>query len=402
MKATIGLFGFGVVGQGFYHILSQKNGTAPGRIARICVRDRQKTRPLPGHHFTFDPADILHNPEITHVIELTDRPDDAFHIVKTALQQGKTVISANKKMLSDRLEELAECQRTSTGVLLYEASACGSIPVFQNLERYYAHDEVGHIQGIFNGSTNYILTKMAEHSWSYDEALARAQALGFAETDPSLDVDAHDPASKLALLCAHALGQLVAPADILRYGIRTVARSDMDFAAGQGCKIRLIATASLSPDSTQLQAYVLPTLIPENSPFYALNDEYNGIQIQSRYMDKQVLTGKGAGSIPTGFAVLSDLAASVRQGATGYLRLLSLEKAAPNLDAEIRIYVRFPVPGDAHLLPLSQVEWEKTSDAGYQRVGRVPLRTIREVHHRLLAHGVFLAHWEAVNAAGAS
>lgn len=401
MKATIGLFGFGVVGQGFYQILSQKNGTAPGRIARICVRDPHKTRSLPGHHFTFNPADILDDPDITHVVELTDRPDDAFHIVKTALQQGKTVISANKKMLSDRLAELAECQRNSTGLLLYEASACGSIPVFQNLERYYAHDEVEHIQGVFNGSTNYILTKMAENGWGYTEALARAQALGFAETDPTLDVDAHDPASKLALLCAHALGLLIAPDDILRFGIRTVARADIDFAAHRGCKIRLLGSASLLPGG-QLQAFVLPAFVSGESPFYALNDEYNGVQIQSRYMDKQVLTGKGAGGYPTGFAVLSDLAASVCPGAAGYGRLQSAKKTTPSQESEIRLYVRFPDPRQRHLLPLLHIEQEEMSDGGLQIIGRARLQAIREARLHLLEQGVFLARWEDLSAEAVS
>ena len=316
MKAKIGLFGFGVVGQGFYHILSQKNGTAPGHIARICVRDRHKTRSLPAHHFTFDPADILDDPEITHVIELTDRPDDAFQIVKTALQRGKTVISANKKMLSDRLPELADLQRQGTHNLFYEASACGSIPIFQNLEHYYAHDEVQGIQGIFNGSTNYILTRMDTENLDYADALAQAQSLGFAETDPSLDVDAHDPASKLALLSAHALSCLIDPAAIFRFGIRTATRADIDFAAQRGFKIRLLGTATRSAGGP-LQAHVLPTFVGADSPFYSLNNEYNGVLIQSKYTDSQLITGKGAGSLPTGFAVLSDLAASLRPGHPG-------------------------------------------------------------------------------------
>lgn len=162
-------------------------------------------------------------------------------------------------MLSDRLEELAECQRNSTGVLLYEASACGSIPVFQNLERYYAHDEVHHIQGVFDGSTNYILTKMAENGWGYTEALARAQALGFAETDPTLDVDAHDPASKLALLCAHALGRLIAPDDILRFGIRTATRTDMIFAATRVAKSGFSAGLPFCPAGEFRPSYCPPS-----------------------------------------------------------------------------------------------------------------------------------------------
>lgn len=393
MKVNIGLFGFGVVGQGFYHILSQKNGSAPGRVTRICVRNRDKQRSLPAHHFTFDPADILDDPDITHVVELTDQPEDAFQIVQQALQRGKTVISANKKMLSDRLSEIFALQGQYPGALLYEASACGSIPVFQNLERYYAHDEVHRIQGIFNGSTNYILTQMTENRLSYAEALAQAQALGFAETDPALDVEAHDPASKLALLTAHALGCLVTPEAIFRFGIRTIQPADIAFAARQGRKIRLLGQATLLPDGC-LEALVLPAFVPADSPFYALNNEYNGVHIQSKYMGNQLLSGKGAGSLPTGFAVLGDLAASVRPDHAGYTRMQHARSIRPNTDTLLHLYLRFPDAASRALLPELVLETQENTAAGIQALGHVALHHLMARRQALLDAGVFLARWE--------
>lgn len=354
MNAKIGLFGFGTVGQGFYEILSGLNGTAPGRIARICVRDRHKTRPLPPGNFIFEPAKILNDPEITHVVEVIDRPEDAFFIVKQALERGKTVISANKAMLSQHLPELIKTQLQFGGKLRYEASACGSIPIFQNLENYYAHDEISAIEGIFNGSTNYILTQMSREGLDFDEALRLAQQLGFAESDPGLDIDGHDPASKLVLLAAHAFGQWVEPAQVLTFGIRNIRRADLDFARANGQKIRLLASAQKSP-AGGLQLLVLPTLVGADSPFYALNNEYNGVQIQSKFIENQLLTGKGAGRLPTGFAVLSDLAGSVQHGSDRSSRPLQLQSNPPHFFELLRVYCRCQDAGLLQQLPFEKI-----------------------------------------------
>ena len=394
MKAKIGLFGFGVVGQGFYQILAQKNGTAPGQITRICVRDRTKIRPLPPQHFTFDAADILDDPEITHVVELTDQPEAAYHIVRTALQRGKIVISANKKMLSERVAELSALQRGTSGTLLYEASACGSIPIFRNLEHFYAHDEVQGIQGIFNGSTNFVLTQMTESGLGFAEALAQAQACGFAETDPSLDIDAHDPAAKLALLTAHALGHFFDPQQVFRFGIRTIASADIDFAAAHSRKIRLLAKAQRLANGA-VRALVIPSAVPAANPFFALGNEYNGVLIESRYMDTQLLTGKGAGGYPTGFAVWSDLVASTQAGTSGYATLHRAQATSPDQSWRLRVYLRFPDPALRRLIPGVVAEWERQSADGLQLIGHLNLQDLVKTRSELLLAGAFVAQWEA-------
>ncbi len=390
MKAKIGLFGFGAVGQGFYEILSGMNGTAPGHIARICVRDRYKIRPLPPGNFIFDPAAIWADPEITHIVEVIDRPEDAFFIAKKALELGKTVISANKAMLARRLPDLLKIQQQHRGKLLYEASACGSIPIFQNLEHYFAHDEISAIEGVFNGSTNYILTQMEREGLDFDQALGRAQQLGFAESDPGLDIDGNDPASKLVLLSAHAFDQWVEPAQVATFGIRNIRRADLEFANASGQKIRLLASARKSP-AGGLQLLVLPTLVGPDSPFYSLNNEYNGVQIQSKFIENQVLTGKGAGSLPTGFAVLSDLAGSVQNESGRKSRPLRLQQKPLHFFETMRVYCRCPDAGLLRQLPFEKIFRQEIWESGVQAEAELAAENLAPVIEALQKHGGFLA-----------
>src|SRR5690242_9394031 len=177
----LGLFGFGCVGQGLYHVLEETPGIK-AEIKRICVKHRGKARPLAEDLFTFEANDILLDPDIDVVVELIDDADAAFHIVKTALENGKAVVTANKKMLAEHLEEIYDLQKKHNQPVLYEGAVCGSIPIIRNLEEYYDNDLIKSIEGIFNGSTNFILTKVFEEKKSYIDALKTAQELGFAES----------------------------------------------------------------------------------------------------------------------------------------------------------------------------------------------------------------------------
>src|SRR5687768_9438308 len=173
-KLTIGLFGFGCVGTGLHEVF-QKTPTLKANIKRICVKDRNKERTLPAHYFTFDRNDILNDPEITTVVELIDDADAAYEIVTTALRKGKAVVTANKKMIAEHFEELLHLQRKYNVPLLYEAACCASIPIIRNLEEYYDNDLLESIEGIVNGSTNYILTKTSDENLSYETALRDEQ-----------------------------------------------------------------------------------------------------------------------------------------------------------------------------------------------------------------------------------
>lgn len=190
-KIKIGLFGFGCVGTGLYDILQQTPGFK-AEIVKICCRNSSKKRILSNDYFTFEKNDILQNDEINVVVELIDDAEAAKVIVESALKSGKAVVSANKKMISENFEELILLQNTVKSPLLYEAAVCGSIPILRNLEEYYDNDLLKSIQGIVNGTTNHILTEMYRNKISFDIALKDAQEKGYAESDPTMDIDGFD------------------------------------------------------------------------------------------------------------------------------------------------------------------------------------------------------------------
>ena len=303
----IGLFGFGVVGQGLHAVLERTPGLR-ARIGRIAVRDRRKARPLPAELFTFDKRDLLDDPSLDVIVELIDDADEAYLIVKEALQKGKAVVTANKKMLAEHLPELIELQRTTGTPLLYEAAACASLPVIRNLEEYYDTDLLASVEGIINGSTNYILTAMSRDGQPYPAALARAQELGFAESNPALDVEGLDARNKLVLLLAHAFGLVAGPEELLAVGITGISPLASAYAREQGLVIKLVAEAQRLPGGG-MAAAVLPTLVAPGHELAGVHDEFNGLVTQSGFADRQFFLGRGAGAFPTASAVLSDLSA---------------------------------------------------------------------------------------------
>ncbi|MCC7453493.1 MAG: homoserine dehydrogenase, partial [Crocinitomix sp.] len=198
-KLTIGLFGFGCVGSGLYEVLNQSK-LLNATIKHIVVKDPAKNRTLPSDRFSYDKQDILTDPSVNLVVELIDDAEAAYQIVTQAIRSGKNVISANKKLIANHLEELIQL-KTQYGVsFLYEAAVCGSIPIIRNLEEYYNNDSLAGIEGICNGTTNYILTRLANENSSFETVLADAQDAGFAETDPTMDIDGFDSKFKLQIL----------------------------------------------------------------------------------------------------------------------------------------------------------------------------------------------------------
>jgi homoserine dehydrogenase len=304
---TIGLFGFGVVGQGLHAVLERTPGLR-ARIGRIAVKNRHKVRPLPAELFTFDKQDLLDDPCLDVIVELIDDADEAYLIVKEALQKGKAVVTANKKMLAEHLPELIELQRATGVPLLYEAAACASLPVIRNLEEYYDTDLLASVEGIINGSTNYILTAMNRDGQPYAEALAKAQQLGFAESNPALDVEGLDARNKLVLLLAHAFGLVAGPEELLAVGITGISPLAAAYAREQGLSIKLVAEARRLPEGG-IAAAVVPTLVAPGHELSNVHDEFNGLVTQSGFADRQFFLGRGAGAFPTASAVLSDLSA---------------------------------------------------------------------------------------------
>src|SRR5215831_16245720 len=222
----IGLFGFGCVGQGLYHVLQQQD-QSPFEIEKIVVKDRHKPRSIAPENFSFDKDEILHSDTISIVVELIDDADEAYRIVKEALLRGKSVVTANKKMLAEHRQELLQLQQPFGSTLLYEASCCGSIPVIHLLNEYFSKDEIKEISGIFNGTSNFVLTRMFDEHLDYKEAIKLAQEKGFAETDPHLDVSGKDAANKLSIIATQAFGAFVNPRDIFTIGIENITPSDI-------------------------------------------------------------------------------------------------------------------------------------------------------------------------------
>ncbi|MBL4704918.1 MAG: homoserine dehydrogenase [Flavobacteriales bacterium] len=240
-KIKLGVFGFGCVGTGLYQVLNQTTGL-DAEIKKICIKDASKERSIDESYFTTNKDDLLNDDEIDIIVELIDDAEAALDIVTTAFKKGKHVVSANKKMIAENLELLLRLQKESGVSFLYEGSCCASIPIIRNLEEYYDNDMLSSVSGIFNGSTNYILTKMVKEGGSYDEILKEAQDLGFAESDPTLDIEGIDAKYKLGIILFHAFGLITNPKDIFNYGISKINEFDIEFAKQRGLGIKLLAS----------------------------------------------------------------------------------------------------------------------------------------------------------------
>ncbi|HEY5918132.1 MAG TPA: homoserine dehydrogenase [Chryseolinea sp.] len=383
----LGLFGFGCVGQGLYHVLDETPGIK-AEIKKICVKHKNKPRPLSEDLFTFDAADVLNDPEIDVVVELIDDADAAFEIVRTALQNGKAVVTANKKMLAEHLEEIYDLQQQYGKPVLYEGSVCGSIPIIRNLEEYYDNDLLTGIEGIFNGSTNYILTKVFEERTSYSDALKTAQQLGFAESDPSLDVKGFDPKFKLVIAIAHTFGVFVKPEEIINIGIDRISDIDLKFARDNCYAIRLIARAFKV--NNQVFGFVAPQFIESTHPLYAVRNEYNAVQVQSAFAEQQLFVGKGAGSYPTGSAVLSDISALTYDYRYEYKKLHQIHDLKFSNRLTVEAFVSFDQGTKISISDFEQFESGYASHGRHYMVGKVSLEKLSE-WSKLDGVGIILA-----------
>lgn len=337
-KLTIGLFGFGVVGQGLHKVLSQTQGVK-AEVKRIVIKDKEKMRSLPEALFTIDKWEVLNDPSIDVVVELINDPVAAFEIVKVAVKRGKHVVTANKRMLAENLEEIYRLQKEYGRSILYEGSVCGSIPIIRNLEEYYDNDLLTSIEGIFNGSTNYILTKVFEEKKSYAEALAKAQELGFAETDPALDVKGFDAKFKLVIAIAHTFGVFVQPEDVINIGIDKISATDLKYAKENNLSIKLVARAFKK--GNKVVGFVAPQFIDQHHPLASIRNEYNAVLVEGAFAEKQTFVGKGAGSFPTGSAVLSDVSALTYGYGYEYKKLQQHEQAIFSNDVSVEVVVSF-------------------------------------------------------------
>ena len=293
------------MGGGLYEVLNQTR-QLPAEIHKIVVKDPSKKRQVLSSLISFHKEEILDDPAIDIVVELINDSEAAYHIVCEALKMGKHVVSANKKLIAEHLDELILLAKSNGVSFLYEGAVGGSIPVIRNLEEYYNNDTLSSIEGIINGTTNFILTK-ANEGIGYTEALSEAQLQGFAEADPTLDVDGFDAKFKLVLLLKHAFGLTTTPEEVFNTGIRHIKQQDIAFAKEKGYRIKLIGQGHKLPSG--VAGFVAPQFITNQHPAYFVDNEFNAIIVQAAFADKQLFIGKGAGSFPTASAVLSDISA---------------------------------------------------------------------------------------------
>ena len=387
-KLKIGLFGFGVVGQGLHDIIRGQNLNL--EVVKIAIKNPEKKRSLDAHLFTTSHDEILDNREINTIVELIDDADAAFKIVKKALSNGKNVVSANKKMIAIHLEELVRLQAENGTSLLYEGAVCGSIPIIRNLEEYYDNELLHGISGIFNGSSNYILSKIFNEGLAYDTALKQAQDLGFAETDPILDVGGYDPKYKLTIATAHAYGLFINPDKILNVGIQNISDADIQYAREKNFKIKLVPTAR-KISTKQVVTYVLPKFVKADDFLFNVENEYNGVTVQAAFADKQFFFGKGAGGHPTGAAVLSDIAALRYDYRYEYKKYHQQNGLIHTDKVSIEVYLRYVHEYTVEKLEVENIS-ERFSRNDYKYViGSISLKNLIANRDLLLNKDVFIA-----------
>ena len=336
-QLNIGLFGFGVVGKGLYDVL-HSTPTLQATIKKIVIKNADKQRSIAAENFYTDANVILNDETINIVVELIDDADAAFKIVKTALQNGKAVVSANKKMIAEHFEELLQLQQENKTALLYEAACCASMPIVRNLEEYYDNDLLKSIRGIINGSTNFILTKILEEQLEFKVALTMAQQLGFAESNPKLDIGGFDAANKLSILLAHSFGVITKPNGFIFNGIENISLPDAIVAKEKKQSIKLVATAK-KLDNGKLAAFVLPQFVTQADNLYHVQNEFNALTTESAFADEHFFKGKGAGAFPTASAVLSDISALGYNYKYEYKKIYHTTDTALSNDYYLKVFI---------------------------------------------------------------
>ena len=351
----IGLIGMGVVGAGVVRVLKRRaayfssvRGVAFD-LKRIAVKDVSRSREsdLPVEILTDSASEVVDDPDIRIVVEVMGGLDPARELSLKALENGKDLVTANKALLAEHGNDLFGAAARNGVNIGYEASVCGGIPIIRSLKDGLAANRIQSIYGILNGTTNYILTRMADEGGDFQAMLGKAQELGFAEADPAMDIDGTDVAQKLALLCRIAFRVSLDPSHILKEGISHVSRLDIDFARELGYTIKLLAIAKAIQD--RIEARVHPVLIPSGALLANIKDEFNAVEIVGNAAGPQVLYGRGAGQMPTASAVVSDLLDLAERRLTGRaagrpaVAHLPRANAIPPEEVETSFYCRFSV-----------------------------------------------------------
>jgi homoserine dehydrogenase len=319
----VGLLGLGTVGSSVVRLLEEHRDDIGARagcrleVSRIAVRDPSKARAVAVDpaKMTSDPMAVLDDPEIDIVCELIGGREPAGSLVLAAFERDKPVVTANKELLATRGRELFDAAENKGLDLYFEAAVGGGIPLIRPLKESLTGERLHRVLGIVNGTTNYILTKMSEEGRAFDDVLAEAQRLGYAEADPTADVGGHDAAAKAAILASIAFNARVVADDVFREGITRVTTEDIEFARRLGYVIKLLAIAEL--DDERVAARVHPAMIPSTHPLAAVRDAFNAVFLEGPHIGELMFYGRGAGGDATATAVVGDLVTAARNLLSG-------------------------------------------------------------------------------------
>ena len=410
----VGQLGCGTVGSGVIRILeenaeviSRRTGCEI-RVKRVAVKDLADPRyvEVPEDVLTTDASAVLRDPDLDIIVEVMGGIEPARSFILEALAAGKHVVSANKELMSTHGGEVLEAAEKAGADVAYEASVGGGIPILLPLKQSLAGNRIDQILGIVNGTTNYVLTRMSEEGLSFEQAISRAQSLGYAEADPSADVEGRDAAAKLAILASMAFNSRVTLDDVYAEGIEGITPDDIAFGRDLGYVIKLLAVAK--EDAQGISVRVHPTMIPSDHPLAAVRDENNAIFVSGDAVGELMFYGKGAGSLPAASAVVGDVISIARNMLSGG-RMVGCtcfsEKPVKNMaDVVCRYFMIFNVPDRPGVLARiagvfgdNGVSIKSVIQHGMGKEARIVLITHAVREESLLATVSGLEKTEAVN-----
>lgn len=356
----IGLLGCGNVGGALVELIGAQHGSIAERcgvnlaITQVAVRSKSKDRgvSLDEIALTTDAAAVVHDPEIDLVVELIGGIEPARELVLAALANGKPVITGNKELLANHGAELFAAADAAKVDLLFEAAVAGGIPIVRPIRESLVGESITRVMGIVNGTTNYILSQMTEHGVSYAEALAQAQSLGYAERDPTADVEGFDAAAKAAIIATVAFGVRVVAGDVYHEGISKISNTEIDYADRLGYAVKLLAVCERFDDGS-VGVRVHPSMVPKDHPLSSVRDSYNAVFLEGEAVGSLMFYGRGAGGAPTASAVLGDVidaAHNLSQGAHGSVGSLGRATVRPIDDMRSAFYVNVEVADEPGVL----------------------------------------------------
>lgn len=342
---NLGILGLGTVGQGLVE-LAKRNSTLIEQksdvkinIKKVLVKDRTKKRSMDSSLLTFQPEEVIENKDINCVVELIGGVDTAFDFISRSLDNGKHVVTANKAVLAAHGGEILERAIKNKRQIGFEASVCGGIPIISALTSGLVANRIDLLCGIVNGTTNYVLTRMSEEGISMEDAIKAAQSAGFAEADPSLDIKGIDAAQKLIILSTLAFGVMIEQDRVSVDGIEAIETEDIRASSELGFCVKLLAMARNSEDKMDLR--VEPAFLPKTHPLSNVRNEFNAVLIKGDAIGEMIFYGKGAGSLPTASAVMSDIIDIGRNPNVSNIKMVKQQHVP--FDTESRFYLRFPI-----------------------------------------------------------